>query len=53
LGFADAKIGALPLSSFSDNPTKALLLGLFCGVSELLLPSMISKRAGDLLAKIQ
>ena len=53
LGFVNISIGGESLAAFTGEPTKALLLGIFCGVSELLLPTMIGKRAGDLLAKIQ
>lgn len=53
LGFVDARIGGRSLAAFVDHPTLALLLGLFCGVSELLLPGMVGKRATDLLTKIQ
>lgn len=53
LGFVDARIGGQSLAAFTHEPTKALLLGLFCGVSEHLLPSMIGRRANDLLSKFQ
>ena len=51
LGFVDARVGGESLAAFTVQPTKALLLGLFCGVSEHLLPSMIGKRANDFLSK--
>jgi len=53
LGLIDARIGNESVAAFTREPTKALLLGLICGVSELLLPSMIGKRANDLLSKFQ
>jgi hypothetical protein len=52
LSFVDVKVGGQSLAAFTRDPMKALLLGLFCGVSELLLPSMVGKRAGNLLGKI-
>jgi hypothetical protein len=52
LGLADLKIGRISLAGFAANPTQGLLFGLFCGISELLLPSMVVKRASDLLAKL-
>ena len=53
LGWADIKLGQISIAAFVDNPTEGLLLGLFCGVSELLLPGMVSKRAADLLTKVK
>jgi hypothetical protein len=53
LGFVDVRVGGESLAAFTRDPMKALLLGLFCGVSELLLPSMVGKRAGDLVEKFR
>lgn len=53
LGFADASIGNVRLSSFTSQASLALLLGLVCGVSELLLPSMIAARSSAILATIK
>ena len=52
-GFVDAEIGAKSLSNFVRDPMLALLLGLFCGISELLLPTMIGKRAQDWMGKLK
>ena len=52
LDWADLKLGRLSLGALIDNPTEGLLFGLFCGVSELLLPNMVGRRAGDLLSKL-
>ncbi len=53
LGWADLKVGKISLADFVNNPTEALLLGLFCGVSELLLPGIVVKRASDILGKLR
>lgn len=53
LGFLDVELGGRALSSFLTSPMQALLLGLFCGISELLLPGMVAKKSNDLLTKIQ
>jgi hypothetical protein len=52
LGLVDAKIGGEGLDSFIREPTKALLLGMVCGISELLLPTAVGKRATDLFSKL-
>lgn len=53
LGWADLKLGQISLAAFIKNPTEGLLFGLFCGVSELLLPGMVSQRASDVLSKLR
>jgi hypothetical protein len=53
LDWADLKLGRISVGGFVANPTEGLLFGLICGVSELLLPDMVSKRAGDVLSKLR
>ncbi len=53
LNWADLKLGQISLAAIAGNPTEALLFGLFCGVSELLLPNMVSQRASDVLSKLK
>lgn len=51
-GFIDVSVGGRQLSTFAEDPTLALLLGLVCGISELLLPTMVAKRVSDFVDKL-
>jgi hypothetical protein len=48
LGLVEIKLGANSVTDFSTKPMLAFLVGAFCGVSELLLPTAVAKRASDL-----
>jgi hypothetical protein len=53
LDWGDLKLGRISLGGFVENPTEGLLFGLFCGVSELLLPNMVGQRATEVLSKLR
>lgn len=52
-GFVNAEVGGKGLTGFAQDPALALLLGLFCGISELLLPTMVGKRVQNWIGKLQ
>lgn len=51
-GVVKIAIGPLSLNAFATNPSIALLLGIFLGVNELLLPSAVAKRSRELIDKL-
>jgi hypothetical protein len=53
LGFIKVEIGNIEITNIMNNPMQALILGLFCGISELALPSSIGTRAHNLVASLK
>lgn len=53
LGLVQVKLGTYSLNDFSTQPMLAFLLGTFCGISELLLPTTVAKRASDMINSIK
>jgi hypothetical protein len=51
LGVVQISLGNYSLTDFSVRPMLAFLVGAFCGISELLLPATVAKRASDFIAK--
>ncbi len=51
LGVIRISLGTYSITDFATNPTLAFLVGCLCGISELLLPATIAKRANDLIGK--
>lgn len=49
----DVQIGAWKLSNIIDYPMLAFLVGALCGISELMLPTAVEKRATDFFAKLK
>lgn len=49
LGIFEIKITGLSSKQLIADPTIAFLIGSFCGLSELVLPGAVSKRAGEVL----
>lgn len=49
----DVKIGIQPLTAVGTEPMLAFLVGCFCGISELLLPTAVAKRANDFIASVK
>ena len=53
LGFIEVKVGEYSLADMATTrPMLAYLVGVFCGISELSLPSTVSKRASELMSKL-
>jgi hypothetical protein len=46
-------IGKMPVTNIATYPMLAFVVGCFCGVSELALPSAVSKRASDFIQSIK
>ena len=53
LGIADIKLGNVPLSQIATRPMLAFLVGAFCGVSELTLPTAVARRASDFVSSLK
>lgn len=53
LDLVELRIGQMSLTNLTWNPMLALLIGLFCGISELALPSSIGARAKGFLNSIK
>lgn len=51
LGVIRISLGTYSITDFATNPTLAFLVGYLCGISELLLPATIAKRANDFIGK--
>jgi hypothetical protein len=51
--FLEISIGDIPVTHIGDAPMMAFLVGTLCGVSELALPALISKRAADFISSIK
>ena len=49
----EVKIGSYSVTHIADNPMLAFLLGAFCGISELLLPTTVAKRASDFIGSLK
>ncbi len=52
LGLIQVSVGNFSLTDFSANPMLGFLVGTFCGVSELLLPSTVGKQATEFIGKM-
>ncbi len=52
-GLVEMKIGGRALTDIATHPMLAFIVGTFCGISELSLPSSISKRAQGLVGKLE
>ncbi len=52
LGLVEVKIGTYPITNIAHNATLAFAIGVFCGLSELVLPNAVAKRASDFIGKI-
>lgn len=52
LELVEVKLGAYPITAIASNAALAFVIGVFCGLSELLLPNMLGKRASDFIGKI-
>lgn len=51
LGVVRISLGTYSITDFATNPTLAFLVGCLCGISELLLPATVAKRANDFVRK--
>lgn len=51
LGVVQIRLGNYSLTDFSTNPMLSFLIGAFCGISELLLPTTVGKQASDFINK--
>lgn len=51
LGIIRISLGTYSITEFATNPTLAFLIGCLCGISELLLPASVAKRANDFIGK--
>ena len=51
MGVVELKIGGYALTRIASSPMLAFLVGTFCGISELTLPTSISERAAALFGK--
>jgi len=49
LGIVELKIGTVSSTHVGSNSLVAFVVGSLCGISELLLPGTVTKKAGDLL----
>jgi hypothetical protein len=49
LGVMELKIGSMSTEHIGSNPMLAFLIGALCGISELVLPGTVTKKASDLL----
>lgn len=48
----EVKIGSMSVTDIARYPMLAFVVGCFCGVSELALPTVVSKRASDFIKNI-
>jgi hypothetical protein len=53
LGVVDIRIAGYPITAITKEPALAFLVGVFCGISELTLPSTIASRASAFVAEIK
>lgn len=51
LGVIEVSLGNYSLTNFATNAMLAFLVGTLCGISELLLPTTVGKRASDFMSK--
>jgi hypothetical protein len=49
LGIVEVKIAGISSTQLIFDPQIAFLIGALCGISELLLPATVAKRAGAVL----
>jgi hypothetical protein len=53
LGVVNVSIGDFKLTAIVGQPMLAFIVGAFCGISELTLPSKLAKRAADFLETLK
>lgn len=53
LGFVEVRIGDVSFTDIKSSPMLALLVGLFCGISELALPASIGTRAQSFINSLK
>jgi hypothetical protein len=53
LQLVEVTLAKVSVTSLTHEPMLAFLIGCFCGISELVLPSMVAKRASDFIANIK
>lgn len=53
LGLIEVKIGHFPITDIATQPMLAFIVGVFCGISELALPSSVAKRASDFIGSLK
>ena len=49
----EVKIGDVPVTNVATYPMLAFVVGCFCGISELTLPTAVAKRASDFIQNIK
>ena len=53
LPLVELKLGTFSLTTLAQLPMLAFLIGCFCGISELVLPTAVAKRAGDFISSLK
>jgi len=53
LGVVKISLGSYSITDIGTNSALAFLIGAFCGISELLLPTAVSKQASDFVSKVK
>jgi hypothetical protein len=53
LPIVELKLGTFSLTALAQLPMLAFLIGCFCGISELVLPTAVAKRAGDFISNLK
>jgi hypothetical protein len=53
LPIVELKLGGFPLTTLAHFPMLAFLIGCFCGISELVLPTAVAKRANDFISNLK
>ena len=53
LPLVEVKIATFSITDVASYPMLAFLVGSFCGISELLLPTAVAKRASDFIATLK
>jgi len=53
LGLVEIKLGSFSITDIGTRPMLAFLVGVFCGLSELVLPAAVAKRASDFIGKLK
>lgn len=52
-GIANVSVGGISFRDIATRPTLAFLVGVFCGIAELTLPTAVAKRASDFLSSVK
>jgi len=53
LPLLELKLGRFSLTTLAELPMLAFLIGCFCGISELALPTAVAKRASDFISNVK